>query len=108
MPQVASHDCKCIGPSVSSGSTISDRARPSPLMKRNGDGMYRRVGRSCRLSGVLRLAVVVVTAVCLATANPPDQTWAAGFYDDPDHDHPILALLAIDGVVVAPLLPATG
>jgi len=66
--------------------------------------MYRSVSRTGRFCGVLLLAVVAVTGVCLANASPPDPTWIAGLWDDADHDDAILAMLAIDGVVVEPLL----
>ena len=68
--------------------------------------MYRSLGRFCRVFGVFLLAAVVVTAIFLANASPPDPTWIAGFYDDGDHDDAVLALLAIDGVVVEPILAA--
>ena len=47
---------------------------------------------------------VVVTAIWLANASPPDPSWIAGFYDDDDHDDAVLTLLALDGVVVEPIL----
>ena len=68
--------------------------------------MYRSVSRTGRFCGVLLLAVVAVTGVCLANASPPDPTWIAGLWDDADHDDAILAMLAIDGVVVEPVRAA--
>jgi hypothetical protein len=63
--------------------------------------MYRSLRRLYRLGGIVLLVAVAVTGVCLANASPPDPSWLAGLYDDGDHDDAILAMLAIEAVVVA-------
>jgi hypothetical protein len=63
--------------------------------------MYRSLGRFYHLGGIVLLVAVAVTGVCLANASPPDPSWIAGLYDNGDHDDAILAILAIEAVVVA-------
>ena len=35
--------------------------------------------------------------VVVASADPPDPTWIAGFWDDDDQDNAVIAILAIPG-----------
>ena len=46
--------------------------------------------------------------VVVASADPPDPTWIAGFWDDDDQDNAIIAILAIPGwaATVAPVFVA--
>jgi hypothetical protein len=66
--------------------------------------MYRGVVRFCHAGSAFLLAVVVISAVGLAHASPPDPTWIGGFYDDADYDDAVLALLAIDGLTSGPVV----
>ena len=49
------------------------------------------------------LALVLLTLVAFAHANPPDQTWQPGIYDDADFDS-IIGLITSDAGVVEPLV----
>src|SRR6266404_3813055 len=65
----------------------------------------RRANRLVRRSytaGILLLAALVISVVCLAHASPPDPTWIPGIYDTGDFDDAVLALLSIDGVTIPP------
>ena len=46
---------------------------------------------------LLLLAGVLVMLVPVAHANPPDQTWIPGLYDDADHDDAVLAVTDATG-----------
>jgi hypothetical protein len=63
----------------------------------------RRIQRLVRHSytaGIVFLAALVVSVVCLAHASPPDPTWIPGIYDAGDFDDEILTVLSIDGTTI--------
>lgn len=47
------------------------------------------------------LLLVLLAAVPLAYASPPDQTWLGGWYDDADYDDVVLAVTSAVGTVNA-------
>ncbi len=51
---------------------------------------------SCRLLSVLILLGPLVGLVPLAYADPPDQTWIGGIYDDDDYDDVIVIAYSIN------------
>ena len=50
---------------------------------------------------LLLVALASFTLAVTASADPPDPTWIAGFWDDDDQDNAIIAILAIRGVVAS-------
>ena len=53
------------------------------------------------------LLPVLLALVPLAHANPPDQTWLGGFYDDADFDDVVLAAVSASGIVTDVVLLST-
>src|SRR5712691_9211039 len=61
-----------------------------------------RLGRSLapvryRMTLVPLLGLVLLTLVAFAHANPPDQTWHPGIYDDADFDDVIALIVSWSG-----------
>jgi len=54
---------------------------------------------------LLVAAIVSFGLVVAASADPPDPTWIAGFWDDDDQDTAVIAVLSIPGWV-APTHPS--
>ena len=54
---------------------------------------------------LLMAAIVWFGLVVAASADPPDPTWIAGFWDDDDQDAAVVAVLSIPGWV-APADPS--
>jgi hypothetical protein len=48
------------------------------------------------------LALVLLTLVAFAHANPPDQTWQPGIYDDADFDDVIARIVSWSGATPEP------
>ena len=52
-----------------------------------------------RALGLLVVALATFAIGVAASADPPDPTWIAGFWDDDDQDSAVTAILSIRGVV---------
>jgi hypothetical protein len=50
---------------------------------------------------LLVVALASFGLVVAASADPPDPTWIAGFWDDDDQDNAVIAILAIPGWTAA-------
>jgi len=55
--------------------------------------------RMTRAFGLLVVALAAFAIGVVASADPPDPTWIAGFWDDDDQDSAVIAILSIRGVV---------
>ena len=55
----------------------------------------------------LSLLPILLALVPLAYANPTDQTWLVGFYDDADFDDVVLTVVSASGVVTDVVLLST-
>ena len=72
-----------------------------------------RLGRSLapvryRVTLVPLLALVLLTLAAFAHANPPDQTWQPGIYDDADFDDVIALIVSSSGTTPESPLGALG
>jgi hypothetical protein len=61
-----------------------------------------------RLTLVPLLGLVLLTLVAFAHANPPDQTWQPGIYDDADFDDVIARIVSWSGATPEPPTGALG
>ena len=61
-----------------------------------------------RLTLVPLLGLVLLTLVAFAHANPPDQTWQPGIYDDADFDDVIARIVSLSGATPELLTGALG
>src|SRR5512132_710998 len=55
-----------------------------------------------RMTLVTLLGLVLITLVAFAHANPPDQTWQPGIYDDADFDDVIARIASWSGATPEP------
>ena len=63
-----------------------------------------RLVRRSHTVGIFFLTALIISAVCLARASPPDPTWIPGIYDNADYDDVIGLLTDTSAVRKLPLV----